>query len=172
LYAFPTALVTRGLVSLGFMVIHPVFSQDFQFTCEGLGTWEGQPVWQLHFSQRGDVPARIRNWSFKQSVYPIPLKGRIWIAANSYNILHLETSLREAMPDLRLYREQLIVDYGPVKFHAADVSLWLPSHADMYFDIQGRRYHHRHTLTDYVLFEVDTKNKIAGPKEPPAENEN
>jgi hypothetical protein len=38
LYSFPSTLATRGLVSLGFMVVNPVFSKDFQFTCEGLGT--------------------------------------------------------------------------------------------------------------------------------------
>jgi tetratricopeptide (TPR) repeat protein len=172
LYAFPTSLVTRGLVSLGFMVIHPVFSQDFQFTCEGLGTWQGQPAWQIHFAQRGDAPSRIRSWSYKKSIYPIPLKGRIWIGANSYNLLHLETGLRDPVQDLRLYREQLIVDYGPVKFKSSKTSLWLPSQADMYFDMQGRRYHHRHTLTDYVLFDVDTKNKISAPAEPPEPKEN
>ncbi|HXX99672.1 MAG TPA: tetratricopeptide repeat protein, partial [Candidatus Limnocylindrales bacterium] len=172
LYSFPSALATRGLVSLGFMVIHPVFSQDFQFTCEGLGTWKGQPAWQLHFAQRSDVPSRIRSWSLHKIIYPVPLKGRIWIGANSYNILHLETGLREPVPDLRLFREQLIVDYGPVRFESAKVELWLPWHAEMYFDMQGRRYHHRHTLTNYVLFAVDTQNKIAAPSLPPEPKEN
>lgn len=169
LYNFPTSLATRGLVSLGFMIIHPVFSQDFQFTCEGLGTWNGRPAWQIHFAQRGKVPPRIRNWSYKGTIYPIPLKGRIWIAANSYNVLHLETSLREPVADLHLDREQLIVDYGPVRFRSGATELWLPWYAEMYFDLQGRRYHHRHTLTNYVLFNVDTSSKIKIPPttEPP-----
>jgi hypothetical protein len=65
-----------------------------------------------------------------------------------------------------------IVDYGPVKFNSTNLSLWLPSHADMYFEMQGRRYHHRHTLTDYVLFDVDTKNKITAPAEPVTASDN
>ncbi len=173
LYSFPSALATRGLVSLGFMVIHPVFSKDFQFTCEGLGSWNGKPAWQLRFVQRSDVPPRIRSWSYKKTIYPIPLKGRMWIGANNYNILHLETTLREPVAGLHLNREQLMVDYGPVHFQSATTELWLPWQAEMYFELMGHRYHHKHTLTNYLLFDVDTKNKIkAPPAPPPGPNDN
>ncbi len=163
LYSFPTALATRGLVSLGFMVVHPVFSKDFQFTCEGLGTWKGEPAWQIHFVQRAEKPGRIRTWWYKNKVYAVPLKGRMWVGANNYNLLHLETSLREPVGGLRLQREQLIVDYERVKFKAAKTELWLPVRAEMYFELMGRRYHHKHTLTNYLLFDVDTRNKMKTP---------
>jgi TolA-binding protein len=167
LYAFPSTLATRGLVSLGFMVIHPVFSTDFQFTCEGLGTRNGKPAWQLYFVQRAGVPSRVRSWNYKKINYPIPLKGRMWVGANNFNIIHLETTLREPVPGLRLNREQLVVDYGPVRFQSAATELWLPSQGEMYFDLMGHRYHHKHTLTNYLLFDVDTKNKIKAPPVPP-----
>ncbi len=155
-----------GLVSLGFMVIHPVFSKDFQFTCEGLGSRNGKPAWQLYFVQRVDVPSRVRSWKYKNVNYPIPLKGRMWIGANNFNIMHLETALREPVAGLRLNREQLAVDYGPVRFQSAATELWLPSQGEMYFDLMGHRYHHKHTLTNYLLFDVDTKNKIKAPPVP------
>jgi TolA-binding protein len=167
LYSFPSALATRGLVSLGFMLIHPVFSKDFQFTCEGLGSKNGKPAWQLYFVQRANVPSRVRSWNYKKINYPIPLKGRMWIGANSFNIMHLETTLREPVPGLRLNREQLMVDYGPVHFQSAATELWLPWQGEMYFDLMNRRYHHKHTLTNYLLFDVDTKNKIKAPPPPP-----
>ena len=166
LYAFPSTLATRGLVSLGFMVIHPVFSKDFQFTCEGLGSRNGKPAWQLYFVQRSNVPSRVRSWNYKKVNYPIPLKGRMWIGANNFNIMHLETALREPIPGLRLNREQLAVDYGPVRFQSAATELWLPTQGEMYFDLMGHRYHHKHTLTNYLLFDVDTKNKIKAPPAP------
>jgi Flp pilus assembly protein TadD len=161
--SFPTGIATRGLVSLGFMVVNPVFSKDFQFTCEGLGNRNGKPAWQLYFVQRADVPSRVRSWNYKKVNYPIPLKGRMWIGANNFNIMHLETTLREPVPGLRLNREQLMVDYGPVHFQSAATELWLPWQGEMYFDLMGRRYHHKHTLTNYLLFDVDTKNKIKAP---------
>ena len=172
LYSFPTSLATLGLATLGFMVVHPVFSKDFQFVCEGLGSWEGQPAWQLHFVQRPEVPSHLRLWSYHNNSYRIPIKGRLWIAANSYNILHLETALREPVSGLELNREQLTVDYGPVRFQSAKTELWLPNQADMYFDLMKRRYHHKHTLSKYMLFGVDTKDQIKLPPLPPEPKEN
>ena len=90
----------------------------------------------------------------------------MWIGANNFNIMRLETALREPVPGLRLNREQLAVDYGPVRFQSAATELWLPTQGEMYFDLMGHRYHHKHTLTNYLLFDVDTKNKIKAPPVP------
>lgn len=172
LYSFPTSLATLGLATLGFMVVNPVYAKDFQFVCEGLGSWEGQPAWQLHFVQRSEAPSHLRLWNYHGNSYRIPIKGRIWIAANSYNILHLETALREPVSGLELKREQVAVDYGPVRFQSAKTELWLPNQADMYFELAKRRYHHKHTLSKYMLFDVDTKDQIKLPPLPPEPKEN
>ncbi len=165
LYSFPTALATRGLVSMGVNIFHPVFSKDFNFTCDGLGQWRGHPAWQIRFEQKQDLPSRIRTWEAHGHIFAVPLKGRVWVAANTYDLLHLETELREPLQELDLKREHLIIDYGPVKFSHNATELWLPWYAEMYFDLRGKRYHHRHTLTDYILFDVDDKTTIAAPKE-------
>jgi len=165
LYSFPTALATRGLVSMGVNIFHPVFSKDFNFTCDGLGQWRGHPAWQVRFEQKQDVPSRIRTWEAHGHIFAIPLKGRVWVAANTYDLLHLETELRQPLQELDLKREHLVIDYGPVKFSHNATELWLPWYAEMYFDLRGKRYHHRHTLTDYILFDVDENSTIAAPKE-------
>jgi Flp pilus assembly protein TadD len=170
--SFPSALATRGLLTLGFMIINPAFSKDFDFTCEGLGTLNGKPAWQLHFVQKADIPSRVSSYYYKKATYQIPLKGRVWIGANNYNILRLETTLREPVAGLRLNREQLTVDYGPVHFRTATTELWLPSRGEMYFDLMGHRYHHNHTLSNYLLFDVDSKNKIKPPPEPSSPESN
>jgi tetratricopeptide (TPR) repeat protein len=161
--AFPTEIATRGLVSLGFMIINPAYAKDFDFSCEGLSNWNGKATWQLHFVQRKDAPSDVRSWEYKGKTYTIPLKGRLWVGANTYSIVHLETALREPVSGIQLDREQLTVDYGPVKFQSAKTQLWLPLQGEMYFQLMGRRYHHKHTLSDYLLFSVDTKHKINVP---------
>ncbi|HUK40549.1 MAG TPA: tetratricopeptide repeat protein, partial [Candidatus Acidoferrales bacterium] len=166
---FPTAIATRGLVSLGFMIINPAYAKDFDFSCEGLSNWNGKPTWQVHFVQRKDAASDVRSWEYKGKSYTIPLKGRLWIGANTYSIVHLETALRDPVPGIQLDREQLTVDYGPVKFQSANTQLWLPLQGEMYFQLMGRRYHHKHTLSSYLLFGVDTKHKInlPTPTDPP-----
>jgi tetratricopeptide (TPR) repeat protein len=171
LYLFPTTLATRGLVSIGVNLFRPEFRSDFTFSCEGLGRWDGHPAWLLRFEQKKDLPSRIRVWFYHGKAYAIPLKGRVWISPNTFDLIHLETDLRDRVKELQLIKEHLSIAYGPVNFKQVKEQLWLPQSAEMYFSLSGKRYHHRHTLSDYVLFSVDEKSKIGAPAQPPADSE-
>ena len=35
----------------------------------------------------------------------------------------------------------------------------------MFMELRGKRYHHAHTLSNYLLFSVDTGSTISKPKE-------
>jgi hypothetical protein len=167
LSAFPTNLATTGLNSLGISVLQPAYRDSFDYTCEGLSNVRGQAAWQIHFAQkRGHVPS-IRTWKRNGTVYEIPLKGRVWISSATLDLLRIETDLREPSLELQLARDHLLVDYGPVNFQSGSERLWLPWSADMYLEIHGRRFHHKHYLSDYMLFAVDTSNKIHKPKNEP-----
>jgi len=111
--SFPTSLATVGLVSLGVDVFHPGFAKALDFKCEGLGQWRGKAAWILHFEQKHDVKSYLRLWETKTKTVEIPLKGRVWVAASSYNVLHVESDLREPMKELELMRDHLAIDYGP-----------------------------------------------------------
>ena len=115
--------------------------------------------------------SRVRVWRRRGEVFPLALKGRIWLAANSYDLLHMETDLRDPIEKLMLVRDHLVIDYGPVTFERGNEKLWLPWRAEMFMELHGKRYHHRHTLTNYLLFSVDTTNQIGRPKEAPAQPE-
>jgi tetratricopeptide (TPR) repeat protein len=170
--SFPTSLATVGLVSLGVDVFHPGFAKALDFKCEGLGQWRGKAAWVLRFDQKPDTKSYLRLWQTKTKTVEIPLKGRVWVAASSYNVLHVESDLREPMKDLELMRDHLAIDYGPVNFQNGKTELWLPWYADMYLELHGRRYHHNHTLTNFSLFAVDTSDKINLPKNAPPPEEN
>jgi len=169
--SFPTSLATVGLVSLGVDVFHPGFAKALNFKCEGLGQWRGKAAWIVHFEQKPNVKSFLRLWETKTKTVEIPLKGRVWVAASSHNILHVESDLREPMKELELMRDHLAIDYGPVSFQNGKTELWLPWYADMYLELHGKRYHHSHTLNNFSLFAVDTSDKIGLPKDvPPEEN--
>ena len=169
--SFPTSLATQGLAALAVSVFDPNYESDLVYQCEGLGTWRGQAIWRLRFEQKKEVPSRIRMWINSRGMYHIPLKGRVWIAASSYDVLHIETDLREPVPGLELTRDHLVIDYGPVKFDRGGTILWLPWDAEMFLELRGKRYHHTHTLRNYMLFSVDTDNRVSKPKEAPEENQ-
>ena len=111
------------------------------------------------------MPSRLRTWRIGSRVTRLPLKGRVWLSANTYDVLHLETDLREPQQEIRLTRDHLIVDYGPVHFEHAATSLWLPWYAELFMEVRGKRYHHRHALTNYSLFSVTTNDIISPPRE-------
>jgi hypothetical protein len=69
------------------------------------------------------------------------------------------------MPNLELLLDHLVIDYGPVNFEHGKTTLWLPWYAELYLQLHGRRYHHRHTLTNYALFSVDTSNQTSAPNQ-------
>jgi tetratricopeptide (TPR) repeat protein len=169
---FPTSLATVGLVSLGVDVFHPGFAKALNFKCEGLGQWRGKAAWVLYFTQKPGVKSYLRLWETKTKTVEVPLKGRVWVSAGSYDVLHVESDLREPMTELELTRDHLSIDYGPVSFGNGSSELWLPWYADMYLELHGKRYHHSHTLTNFSLFSVDTNNTISAPKNvPPADDE-
>jgi hypothetical protein len=97
----------------------------------------------------------------------VKLKGRAWLAADTYQVLHLESDLMEPIPKIRLKSEHLAVDYRPVRFRKGNVQLWLPESADLYIHYKGHRYHHRHSFSDFLLFSVEDTQQISEPVQPP-----
>ncbi len=158
-------LKAEGLAALA-LIFHPYYSSDFEMHCEGLGAWRGQPTWLVYFRQRADRPSRIRSYSTRRGRFDVPLKGRAWIHAGNHQIVRLETELVRAMPEFRLDREHLIIEYGAVSFVQRKVKLWLPTDAEMYVRFAGKRSYFRHSFSDFLLFSVDTNSKVEAPKEP------
>ena len=162
LQSFPTSLATAGLSAFA-LIFHPDYVGDFAIKCEGLGQWHGQPAWQLHFQQRADKPVRFRQYEVNKNRYAVKLKGRAWVAADTYEVVRIETDLMEPIPAIALESEHLAIDYQPVKFQKRDVQLWLPESADLYLDYRGHRYHHRHSFSNFLLFSVDVTQHIGIP---------
>jgi len=156
---------TNGLAGMA-LVFHPYYAGDFEMRCEGLGQWQGQPAWQVYFRQREDRPARIHRIRSDRGSFSFDskLKGRAWIAANSSNVVRLEADSIEPYPSIELERHYLVIEYQPVQFSKRKLRLWLPSHAELYLHLRGRRYRHRHDFSDYKLFSVDVSEKIQPPQ--------
>ena len=160
---FPNQTASVGLPSI-VLIFHPMLITDFDMKCEGLSRAHGNFAWQVYFRQKSDKQSRIRRYRIGGHVFPIALKGRAWIDANTFQVVRLETDLREAHPEMRLNSEHLVMEYGPVKFKTRNEELWLPATADYYAFFRGHRFHRRHTFTNYVLFSIDDKQKIGEPQ--------
>jgi hypothetical protein len=158
---FPGGIVTNGLPAL-VLIFHPYYAPSYEMTCEGLTRSNDQLAWQVHFRQRPDKPNELKTYQYGiyGASYPVGLKGRAWISADSYQIVRMETDLVMPVPQIRLLAEHTAVEYGPVIFREGDVNLWLPQSAEVYFAWRGQQVHRRHIFDHYMLFTVDDKQRI------------
>jgi tetratricopeptide (TPR) repeat protein len=162
---FPGGVATNGLPAL-MLIFHPYNALNFEMTCEGLTHWNGKPAWQVHFRQRPDKPNTMRAYRLGMDgpSYPVALKGRAWILADSYQVARLETDLIAPVPEIKLFADHTAIEYGPVRFQKRNVEMWLPQSAEVFYDWRGKRIHRRHSFSNYLLFAVDEKQRISDPK--------
>jgi hypothetical protein len=97
---------------------------------------------------------------------PVSLKGRAWIAADSGQVMHLETNMMHGLATIGLQGGAVSVDYAPVKFHTQDVEIWLPRSAIAYSDYGKHRMIFGHDFSAFQLFSVQTQQVIEKPKTP------
>jgi tetratricopeptide (TPR) repeat protein len=162
LSVFPDHVATLGLTSLA-LIFHPLFQEDYEMTCEGLSRGNGQLAWQVHFRQRPEKPTRMRGYEVNGRLFPVALRGRAWIAVETYQVINLETDIVSPVREIRLRAEHSSVSYQPIRFRTRDQQLWLPNSADLFFDFRGHRRHRRHHFTHYMLFSVDERQQISVP---------
>jgi hypothetical protein len=153
---------TQGIPVL-VLVFHPKYAPDFDMKCEGLGAWQGQPAWQVRFEQRTDRPNHLSAVIVKGRAHSVRLRGRAWILASNHQVARLESDLAETIPEIKLRREHMNVEYRSVTFPARKTQLWLPHSAELFLDFAGRRFYRRHSFTDFTLFSVDINQQVASP---------
>jgi tetratricopeptide (TPR) repeat protein len=158
----PGGIKISGLSSMA-LIFHPAIRDDFQMTCEGLGSWHGGKTWIVYFRQRDGKPRRVSEYSIGGNVYPLSLKGRAWIAADTYQIVHIETDLMKPMPEIRLMLQHISVDYSEISFHTKNERAWLPSTANIYFEFRKQRLHVVDTYSHFRMFNVGSSQVIHNP---------
>ena len=162
--AFPDQIATRGLPTMA-LIFHPDMLDDFEMSCEGLGTWNQKATWLVHFQQRENKPHQIQDYVVNGRNYAVSLKGRAWISADTFQIVRLESDLTDPIKEIQLRSEHQTVEYAPVRFPKSKSELWLPKNAELYFDLRKHRYFRRHSFDHFMLFSVDTEEKRKEPKE-------
>jgi hypothetical protein len=138
------------------LIFHPYHAKDFQMSCEGLGTWHGEPAWQIRFQEQSNhMHALIIN----EREYLLTLRGRAWILSDSYQVGRIETDLVNTIPEIHLRLQHEVVEYSPHNFPGKNIVMWVPSRAELYMDFRGHRFYRRHSYTDLQLFSVKIRQE-------------
>jgi Tfp pilus assembly protein PilF len=163
---FPEHVATLGVPAM-VLIFDPAFRDDYEMNCEGLSSGRNKSegaTWQVYFRQKQSKPARLRGYTIGRRSYALSLRGRAWIAADSFQVVALETDIVAPLPAIQLNAEHDIIEYAPVKFSKNNQELWLPASAELYLDFHGHRIHRRHDFRHYMLFSVDDTQKISQPR--------
>jgi hypothetical protein len=164
----PVSIQDVGLPEMALLFL-PDFQRDYEMKCEGAAEWNGQLTWVVYFQQRKNRPSHTASFSVKGIAHPAKLKGRAWIAQDSGHdsgeLMHLETSLMEAVPTANVRQMYLSIGYAPVQFRTQNVRVWLPQAVDAYGDFGDHRTIVSHTFTNFLLFAVRTDQIIGNPKD-------
>jgi hypothetical protein len=145
------------------LIFRPTHLGSFDFRCEGLSELRASPAWQVHFEESADPAQAFQSLRIGRSLYLPRLKGRAWIATDSYAVLRIETDLVSPIPEIGLQLEHMIIVYAPVEFQKSHVRLWLPESASLYIDHHGHRYERVHSFSQFQLFSVDAAEAIKEP---------
>jgi hypothetical protein len=149
-----------GLPEMALMFL-PEIQDDYEMSCEGIAEWNGQRAHVIHFVNRKGKPGHTLSFrDSKGKISPARLRGRAWIAADSGEVLHMETSLMEEIPGTKVRHWYLSISYAPVQFRAQNVRMLLPQTVDAYCDFEDHRTIAYHTFTDFMLFSVQTDQAI------------
>jgi hypothetical protein len=163
--AFPASSQDVGLPEMDFIFV-PKLQADYDMKCAGAAKWAGQQAWLIHFQQRPDKIGHTLSFLGKDGVYNAKLKGRAWIAADTGDVMHLEISMIEPIPQMHVKNWWLSLDYAPVQFHSQNLKIWLPQTVDAYALFDTRRTIIYHTFSNFLLFSVQTQQKFEKPTQP------
>jgi tetratricopeptide (TPR) repeat protein len=152
------SVVDTGMASFA-LIFHPTHVESFDFRCEGLSELRGSPSWQVHFEERAGPTHAFQGLRIGGSHYLPRLKGRAWIATDSYSVLRIETDLVAPIPLIDLQLEHQVIVYAPVEFQKRHVRLWLPKSTSLYIVHRGHRYVRMHSFGQFQLFSVDVAIK-------------
>jgi tetratricopeptide (TPR) repeat protein len=162
-HLFPASGQDTGEVTLE-LIFRPEMQTDYEMSCEGGGQWKGREAWVIHFQQRKDKPRRTMRFVTPGGEIGVMLKGRAWIAMESGQVLHMESSLMQDIPEVGLRGGALTVDYGPVEIQSRKLQLWLPQELEAFWEFGTYRVILLHTFRDFKLFTVETEENTQKPK--------
>jgi tetratricopeptide (TPR) repeat protein len=173
--AAPRGLTEGFMLTSGFvaapLIFHPAFQPGSTFRLLGRQKIKGRDAYVIVFAQQ---PGRSRmSGSFRcgGKMRETYFQGVAWIDTSTFRILRLTTDLLTPLPTVRLQTESTNIEFDEVHFSSIPRGFWLPADVTVTLDWGGRHLRNQHKYSDFVVFNVESMQKIAKPKNAPADSE-
>lgn len=157
-------MLTQGFASVE-LLFHPAYRSDSTFRYLGRQNVDGRNTFVVAYAQ---IPGKTRfHGTFRTGTTTVTTlwQGLAWIDPDSYRILRLHTDLLAPLPELRLDRETLNIDFNEIHFATLKESVWLPKEVTVTLDWRGGVLRNQHEYSDFKIFNVDVLEKIGKPKD-------
>jgi len=156
-------MLTKGFASTA-LIFHPAYRSESTFHYLGRQNVNGRSTFVVAFAQIPGKAHLIGNFQQGETSLTTFSQGLAWIDASSYQIIRLHTDLLTPLPELRLKREALNVNFNEVHFKQLKDAFWLPGEVTLTIDWNGKVLRNTHEYSDFKVFNVDASEKIGSPK--------
>jgi tetratricopeptide (TPR) repeat protein len=158
-------MLTAGFLS-GPLVFHPAYQGGSSFRLLGTQKLRGHTAFVIAFAQN---PARSRIFGTFQDgkdFRMIHKQGLAWVDSENFQIIRLMSDLLRPVPQAKLNKINTEINFSEVTFSVASRSFWLPGSVTVTMDWNGKGLRNRHAYSDFMVFNVDSKEKLGDLKAP------
>jgi Tfp pilus assembly protein PilF len=156
-------MLTTGFTSAA-LIFHPEYRAESTFQYLGRQKVNGRNAYVVAFAQipgKAHFTGNFRQGSTSGTMFS---QGVAWIDTATYQIIRLHTDLLAPLPELRLEKETVNIDFNEVQFRSLKGPLWLPENVTVAIDWNGKQLRNQHEYSDFKIFQVDTSQKMGKPK--------
>lgn len=152
-------LLTNGFSTL-FLVFHPTYINNFEFTDAGEDMLEGRHVRKIQFQHVHNTRS-IAALALRGREYPLELSGTAWLDQESGDILKLEAGIGTTLADVGMKTLASSVSFAAVTFSKDQPAYWFPAEAVVEVETPKQHWKNIHRFSTYKQFSVSTEEHVA-----------
>jgi hypothetical protein len=160
-------LLSNGFATL-FLVFHPYYINDFEFTDAGSETLDGHAARKIHFQHIPNTRS-VAALALRGREYPLELSGTVWIDPQNGNILRIEAGIGSTLEDIGMKTLQSSVRFAPAAFSKDKDKdkdkdqpvYWFPTEAVVEVETPKQHWRNTHRFRTYKQFSVATEEHVA-----------
>jgi hypothetical protein len=161
---FQSGLAEGFMLTAGFasapLIFHPAYQSGSDFRLLGQQKVQGRNTYVVAFAQ---YPARSRIYGIFQegkSIRTTFKQGLAWIDSENYQIIRLASDLLKPLSQIKLDKLTTEINFSEVPFHQAGRQFWLPNQVTVSIDWNGKVLRNKHEYSDFMLFKVDSTQRL------------
>ena len=160
-------LLSNGFATL-FLVFHPYYINDFEFTDAGSETLDGHAARKIHFQHIPNTRS-VAALALRGREYPLELSGTVWVDPQNGNILRIEAGIGSTLEDIGMKTLQSSVRFAPAAFSKDKDKdkdkdqpvYWFPTEAVVEVETPKQHWRNTHRFLTYKQFSVATEEHVA-----------